>query len=155
MLKKVSKQEAVRKLEKYCTYQDRCHQEVHEKLYNLGFSKDDRDEIIAYLIENKFLNEERFARSFVRGHFYLKNWGKLKIINALKSKGINSTLIRIAMEEIDDQDYLKTFRKLAEKKFKEIKDTDSFSRKAKIGRYLSGKGYEFQLITEFLDSLKD
>lgn len=155
MLKKTSKQEAIRKLEQFCIYQDRCHKEVHEKLYKLGFNQTERDEIVAYLIENNFLNEERFARNYARGRFYLKKWGKNKIAYELKIKGLNSKLIGYALEEIDEKDYLKTISELIRKKLKTLQKTDHLAKKAAVIRYLTAKGYETHLITEMLEKFED
>ena len=82
MKKKYTNRDAAIKLMKYCSYQERCHQEVNKKLYDWGFYKDDRDEIIVRLIEENFINEERFARAFTRGKFNIKKWGKQKITYA-------------------------------------------------------------------------
>ena len=130
-------EEIKQKLVNYCIYQDRCHQEVEAK-----------DEIMLYLINENYLNEERFARSYIRGKFYLKNWGRIKIKNHLKFKGISEKLINKCMDEIDEADYQKTIEKLYNAYFSEQKGLKNYQKAMKTVRYLISKGYEYELIRE-------
>lgn len=139
------------KLAKYCAYQDRCHWEVENKLNEFHLIPEGRDEIIIYLIQNNFLNEERFTKSFVRGKFNQKNWGKIKIKSELKKRKIPSKLIDIALKEINSEDYFSRLEELFEKKKETLKsERESFKKKAKIRSYLLQKGYESDLILELL-----
>lgn len=139
------------KLAKYCAYQDRCHWEVENKLNEFHLIPEGRDEIIIYLIQNNFLNEERFAKSFVRGKFNQKNWGRIKIKSELKKRKIPSKLIDIALKEINSEDYFSRLEELFEKKKETLKsERESFKKKAKIRSYLLQKGYESDLILELL-----
>lgn len=139
------------KLAKYCAYQDRCHQEVERKLSEFNLISEARDEIIIYLIQNKFLNEERFAKSFARGKFNQKKWGRNKIIFELKKRKISQNLISVALQEIDLEDYTTALQKLATKKKNSLKsEKDSFKKQQKIKNYLLQKGYEYNLIEETL-----
>jgi len=140
------KDRALRKLQKYCAYQDRCHQEVRSKLLDLKIYGEDLENIIVELIEDKFLDEERFARSYARGKFRMKNWGRVRIRQELKKRKISAYCIKKAMQEIEEEDYIKTMQKLLEKKHKEYKEKNLFKRKGKLAKYLIGKGYESSLV---------
>ncbi|NLN33457.1 MAG: RecX family transcriptional regulator [Flavobacteriaceae bacterium] len=137
------------KLAKYCAYQDRCHWEVENKMREFNLIPEAYEEILIYLIQNDFLNEDRFARSFVRGKFNQKNWGRIKIRVELKKRRIPSKMIESALGEIDEEDYFKTLQKLFEKKKESLKnDRESFKKKAKIRNYLLQKGFESEIIAE-------
>lgn len=136
------------KLAHYCAYQDRCHWDVEKKMKEFTLIPEARDKIFIYLIQNNFLNEERFTRSFVRGKFYQKDWGRLKIRKELRFRNIPDKLTDEAMNEIDEKDYSKTLKKLFDKKSDSLKsERESFKKKAKIRNYLLQKGYESELIS--------
>jgi regulatory protein len=118
---KLTKSQALPKIKQYCAYQERCHQEVKEKLYSFGLYKNDIDQLIAQLIEENYLNEERFAQHYAGGKFRMKHWGRNKIKQALKQKQVSDYCIKKAMKEIDDEVYMKTLHKLAEQKLKTLK----------------------------------
>ena len=103
-----------KKLEHYCVYQERCHDDVLQKLRGMALNSDEIDEVIVHLIENNFLNEERFACCFARGKFRIKKWGKIRIVNELKSRTISQYNINTALKEIDDEEYTTTFHSLSE-----------------------------------------
>ncbi|MTG97582.1 MULTISPECIES: regulatory protein RecX [Myroides] len=151
--KYISTKEAIKKLENYCAYQDRCHNEVITKLYNLNIPSNEHDEIIVYLIENKFLNEERFARNFARGKHRISAWGKNRIISELKLRKISSTLIKLALKEITDDLYYETFERISNLKWESLKDTDIEKKKAKLHAYLYRKGYESDIIYDKIKEL--
>jgi regulatory protein len=151
-LKKYNNDEAYRKLMQYCSYQDRCHKEIKDKLYEWGFDSEDTGKLIIKLLEDKYLNEERFARSFVRGKFNYKHWGRQKIRQELKKKGITDNLIRIALQEINDRDYQSTLRKLIISKQKQLKEKSARIRDYKTIQFLITKGYEIEVIKENLNS---
>ncbi len=139
------------KFAKYCAYQDRCHWEVENKLREFNLIPEGKDEIIIYLIQQNFLNEERFAKSFVRGKFNQKNWGRIKIRIELKKRKIPPKLIEMALAEIDEKDYLETLKHLTEKKKRELKqEKESWKKKAKIRNYLLQKGFESEMIFDHL-----
>ena len=110
-----SLKEIYAKMEYYCAYQERCYKEVEEKLFSFSVSQPENEEILTYLIENNFINEERFAQSFVRGKHNYKFWGKNRIVNELKFRNISSRIITIALKEIPEATYLENFHQLAEK----------------------------------------
>lgn len=140
-----------KKLADYCVYQDRSHYEVEQKLKEItNLNEEERGEILVWLIHNNFLSEERFAKSYVRGKFYQKKWGKVKIIQGLKQKRIPGSLINIGLEEIQEIDYYSTLIDLANKKWKHLKEVDIFSKKKKLYSYLLQKGYESFLINKIL-----
>lgn len=146
--------EATLKLTQYCAYRDRSQKEVEEKLREMRMIPQACEQIIIKLMQENFLNEERFARSFVRGKFRIKKWGRIKIKQELKYKEIGSPLIKIALTEIDEQEYYKTLVELAEKKVVLIKEKNAFKKKQKLINYLSQKGYESSLVFEVSNSVK-
>ena len=144
--KHLTKEQALQKLKHYCAYQERCHSEVKEKLYALGVWKTEHDEIIAALIEESYLNEERFAIAFASGRFRMKQWGKVKIKYELKQKQVSEYSIKKALKQIDEEEYLATFKKLAKEKYASLKAEQYLVRKKKTMDYLIGKGYEMELV---------
>lgn len=144
-------EQALQKIKHYCAYQERCHSEVKEKLYSYGLRKTEVEDIISKLIEEDYLNEERFAAQFAGGHFRLKKWGRLKIIHSLKQKQVSDYCIRKGLKEIDEVDYQQTLQALYAEKRKALKsETNHFVRKRKIQDYLLHKGYEPELIYALL-----
>jgi regulatory protein len=141
-------QQALEKARYWCALQERCHQEMRYKLFSWGLKEEAASQIISQLIGDGFLNEERFARSFVRGKFRIKHWGRIKIVNELKKKKISAYCIRKGLEEIEEQEYMETLTKLFEKRKKEIKERNPWRRKAKIVYFLVSKGYEQGLVNE-------
>ena len=122
-----SVEEIKRKLERYCVYQDRCHQEIENKLREFTLIPEARDQIILQLLEHNFLNEERFSKSFARGKFNIKKWGKNRIVNELKRRDISAYNIKTALKEIDEETYLKTLYELAEKRNQLRKEKDWYA----------------------------
>jgi regulatory protein len=145
--------EAQKRLEHYCAYQERCHKEVSQKLYEMRMIPEARDKIIVHLLQHNFLNEERFARAFVRGKFRIKKWGKQRLQLELKRKDINKTIITIALKEIDSEDYYNTFNALAEKKLGTIKETNAQKKRKKLADYLFYRGWESHLVYDKIREL--
>jgi regulatory protein len=144
--------EATKLLEKYCAYQERCHKEVEQKLYDLKMIPEAKEKILLHLMQHNFLNEERFAKTFTRGKFSIKKWGKIKITNELKSRNISSYNIKLALVEINETVYLKNLQQLAEKKLPTIKESNKFIKQQKLSNYLLSKGYENNLVYEVVKS---
>ena len=151
--KYLTKEQALQKLKHYCAYQERCHREVKEKLYNLGVWKKEHDEIMATLIEENYLNEERFAIAFAGGKFRIKQWGRVKIKYELKQKQVSDYCIKKALKQIDEADYLKVLNKLAKEKYASLKSDQYLVRKKKTMDYLIGKGFEVELVRQISESL--
>jgi len=145
--------EATRKLESYCAYQDRCHKEVIDKLKGMRMIPQAIDQIIGHLIEHNFLNEERFAKSFARGKFNIKKWGKTRIVNELKQRQISRFNIKTALKEIDDSSYLETLDILAKKRLNQITETNVQKKRKKLADYLLYRGWESNLVYEKLKEL--
>lgn len=145
--------EATRKLETYCAYQDRCHKEVIDKLKGMRMIPQAIDQIIGHLIEHNFLNEERFAKSFARGKFNIKKWGKNRIVNELKQRQISRFNIKTALKEIDDSSYLETLDILAKKRLNQITETNVQKKRKKLADYLLYRGWESNLVYEKLKEL--
>lgn len=144
--KTLTPEQALQKLKHYCAYQERCHSEVKEKLYTLGVRKNDHDKIIASLIEEDYLNEERFATAFAGGKFRMKQWGRIKIKYELKQKQVSDYSIKKALQQIKDNEYISILKKLAEDKYASLKDEQYLIRKKKTMDYLMQKGFEMELI---------
>lgn len=138
-------------ISRYCEYQDRCQKEVRNKLFENGADRDEVGQIMTELIGQKLVDEERYARSFARGKFRIKNWGRRKIVYELKQNQISDYCIKKGLSEIDEEEYQATLEKLTEKKMPDIlKDRNLFTRRAKLQRYLAQKGFETELIAEML-----
>lgn len=135
---------ALEKAQKYCAYQERCHQEIRYKLYEWGLWKNAVEEIISQLIEDGYLNEERFAIAYARGKFRIKQWGKAKIKLALKQKKVSDYCIRKGLEEIDTHDYLQTLKKILSSKSLQ-------SNKYKAAQYAISRGFESDLVWDILN----
>lgn len=144
-------EEIKQKLVNYCVYQDRCHHEVEQKMRDFLLIPEAKEEILLYLMQENYLNEERFVRSYIRGKFYIKNWGKIKIKNHLKFKGINSKLIDKSMDEIDEKDYRTTLQNLYSKYFSGLKGLKEYQKRIKTTRYLMSKGFEYEWINQIAD----
>jgi regulatory protein len=137
--------EATKVLEHYCAYQERCHKEVEKKLKDLNMIPEAQEQIILHLLQHNFLNEERFAKAFVRGKFSIKKWGRIKIVKELKFKQISTYNITTALKEIDEETYLETLHKIAEKKLSLIKESNSYKKRNKLSNYLISRGFESNL----------
>jgi regulatory protein len=146
--------EVRKKLEYYCSYQDRCHQEVYQKLYSFSLTSHEKEELMVYLIDHNFLNEERFSQSFTRGKHNYKKWGKVRIVNELKSRNISSTIIKIALKEINDSVYLETFEEISLKHWESISETNLLKKRKKFCDYFMRKGWEYNLIYEKVKELE-
>lgn len=149
----VTKEDALAKMQRYCAYQDRCHQEVRSRLLDMGVYGDWLEEIILKLIEENFLNEERFARSFARGKFRIKQWGRNRILQELKQRNISGYCIRKALEEIDERDYRRTLETLLLKKAETLPEEGPFNRNNKLARYAVGRGFEAELTWQAIGDL--
>jgi len=140
------------KITHYCAYQERCVEEVRVKLKSLGVKDDLKSTIIAKLIKDNFLNEQRFASLFTSGKFRIKKWGKSKIYKALQQKRVPELFILDALNEIDDLEYCQTLGKLLQKKNEGIKDEDLKKRNRKLINFAHSKGYEAPAIRKVMNS---
>jgi len=138
--------EIKRKLEQYCVYQDRCHKEVEQKMREYHLIPEAKEMILLSLMQDNFLNEERFAKSFARGKFRIKHWGKQRIVRELKFKDISAYNIKTALKEIDEEEYLATLYRITENRNEVINESNPYKRKKKLIDFLLRKGYETELI---------
>ena len=138
--------EATKKLEGYCAYQERCHKDVVTKLKHIRMIPEAIDQIVVHLIQENYLNEERFSKSFARGKFRIKKWGRNRIVNELKFRAISKYNIKTALAEIDENEYLETLNVLAKKRMDTIKETNIQKRKRKLADYLLYRGWESHLV---------
>ena len=153
MLAESEKLKVLDRMQRYCAYQERCHKEVRSKLLDIEVYGDDLEEIIMALVQEDYLNEERFARSFARGKFRLKQWGKMRITAELKRRDISDYCQRKAMTEIDQEEYLETAQKLGEKLMQEYSHQSEYVRKQKVIRRMATRGFEFDLIHSVLAAI--
>ena len=145
--------EAQKAMEKYCAYQERCHQEVRKKLQSMQMIPEAIDHIVVHLIQHNFLNESRFVQAFVQGKFNIKKWGKLRLYRELKGRDIPKTVIERALQEIPDDKYLKAFNELAEKQVSKIKEINPWKKKRKLADYLLYRGWESHLVYDKVNEL--
>ena len=148
-----SQEEAFEKLTTFCAYQERCPWEVRRKLYEKGIKDEPAEKIISELIADEFVNEERYARSFARGKFRLKKWGRNRIRMELKMREISEDLIRKGMTEIDPEEYYDTLLSQTEKKWETTREPEAYKKKFKVTQYLMSKGFEMDLVKEAIEGL--
>ena len=139
------------KAQDWCAYQERCQQEVRDKLYSYGLHEAEVEQIISRLISDNYVNEERFAKAYAGGKFRIKKWGRHKIKAGLRARKISEYCMKMAFKEIDETKYIKTVKKLLESKAKLIKEKNAIRKKYKLLRYAASKGYEQALIMEILN----
>ena len=145
--------EAKRKLEQYCIYQDRCHKEVTTKLKDMHMIPLAIDDIISHLIKHNFLNEERFAKSFARGKFNIKHWGKNRIVRELKFRNISEYNIKTALKEFSEEDYTTKLSTIAAKKTQTLKESSVYKKRKKLADYLLYRGWESHLVYDITKAL--
>lgn len=150
--KKLTPAQAIIKAQMACAYQERCQQEMRDKLYEWGLHSNDVENIIADLISNNFLNEERFAKAFAGGKFRIKKWGKVKIKIELKKRKLSDYCIRKGLEEIDDKAYIDTLKEVISKKLKENPKGKEHIRNYKAAQYALSRGFESDLVWDLLRS---
>lgn len=156
MVKKdtLTPQQALQKTKQYCAYQERCHKEVKEKLYGFGLTTNEVEASISALIEENYLNEERFAIAYAGGKFRMKQWGRQKIKYSLQQKQVSSYCIKKALALIDEDAYMATLQKELEARKKLLKgEKNIFIKKRKISDYLQQKGFELSLINDCLKTV--
>jgi regulatory protein len=152
-LKQLTPQEAKEKIQRYCAYQERSHQEVRKKLFDFGLYSNEVEEMISHLITSNFLNEERFARAFAGGKFRMKKWGRIKIVNALEGHGVSENCIRLGLKEIDNRDYEKTLYTLIDKKADDIDEENIYAKRDKLSKFAIQKGFEPDLVWKVIREL--
>ncbi len=149
-------EKATQKIKYYCGYQERSHAETRDKLYSFGLYKADVESLLSQMIEEDYLNEERFAHAFTGGKFRMKQWGRIKIKNELIQKQVSTWVLKNALSSINEGEYIKTLRKLATAKALILKSEKSiFTKKIKLRNYLMQKGYEPNLIMEVVNEITD
>lgn len=145
--------EALKRMENYCVYQERCHKEVEEKLIEMRLIPEAKEKIILHLIENNFLNETRFAQAFARGKFRIKKWGKQRISRELKFRNISAYNIKVALEQISFDEYEDTLNKLAAQRLSQIQEKNKYKKRKKLADYLLYRGWESDLVYEKITTL--
>ncbi len=142
--------EALQKIRHYCACRETTQKDVVGKLYRYGLSTVETENIVVQLIEEGFLNEERFACAYVREKFYFRKWGRRKILQELELKEVSHHHIKKGMQEIDPDEYEATMFDLIEKKKTQIRSDDHLEVRSKVGKYLIRKGYEPDLVWALL-----
>jgi regulatory protein len=145
---------ALLKAQKYCIYQERSQQEVRDRIYSWGLHKREVESIIAELITSGFLKEERFALAFAGGKFRMKGWGRVKIKLALKQKDVSEALIRQALKNIDERDYIKTLKKVISEKEKKTAEKNPIKRNYKVAQYAISRGFEPELVWRIIGEMR-
>ncbi|MBT8287608.1 MAG: RecX family transcriptional regulator [Flavobacteriaceae bacterium] len=145
--------EALEALKKYCAYQERCHQDVLNKLKSMGMIPEAIDQIVVELIGLGYLNESRFAKTFVSGKFRIKKWGRKRLISELQKRGLSKFTINEAINEISEAEYIEVFNALAEKRLEMIQADQKFTRKKKLANYLLYRGWESALVYDKVHEL--
>lgn len=152
--KNIGTEKALQKIRHFCGYQERTHYEVKEKLYSFGLYKNDVELLLTQMIEENYLNEERFAIAFAGGKFRINNWGRMKIKFEMKKKGISDYCIKIGIQSIGEEEYEKKFQKLLQAKLLTLKaEKNIFIKKEKLQSFLRQKGYEQNLISNFIHKI--
>ena len=146
--------EAKERIKDFCALQDKCQWDVRKKLSQWGLLENTKDLIMMELIEDGFIDEERFSKSFCRGKFRIKKWGKLKIVNELKSKNISDVCIKKGLQQIKEEEYHKTLQELYEKKKSSLNNNNQFIKKGKIAIHLHQKGFESNLVWKLINKDK-
>jgi regulatory protein len=144
--KAVTNREILKKMEHFCAYQERCHNEVESKLYDFYLTEDEKSEIIFELMQHNYLNEERFASLFTISKFHQKKWGKIRITNELKFRKISAYLIKKSIAEIPISEYAETFEILSEKTWETIREKNKSKKRKKFCDSLLRKGWESEWI---------
>jgi len=147
---KLSLPQALKKIKHWCAYQERAHYETRGKLFDYGLSASDIEEALAVLVSENYLNEERFAETFARGKFRIKQWGKNKIKAELKFKKVSDYSINKALKQIDNTDYRKTIEKLLERKLRETKEKVPYKKNYKVLQYAISRGFEQDIVADVL-----
>lgn len=142
----ITEAEALNKSMRFCSYQERCIQELILAFNKWKVNPKHFDVVIDRLVEEDFINEQRFAELYVSGKFRIKNWGKLKILDELRRKNIDDELIKRAMRKIDEKEYYKTAEKLIQKKAEDLQGLEHHRLRNKVMWYLAGKGYEKEIV---------
>lgn len=145
--------EIKQKMANYCVYQDRCHSEVEQKMWDFTLIPEAKEEILLFLMKEDYLNEERFTRSYIRGKFYMKSWGRNKIRNHLKFKGVTEKLINRCFDEIEDADYEKVLAKIYQNYEEKQKGFKPYQKKSRTVKYLLSRGFEYEAINDYLRNL--
>nr|WP_184874019.1 regulatory protein RecX [Chryseobacterium sp. G0240] len=143
--------EIKQKLVNYCVYQDRCHAEVEQKMREFLLIDEAKEEILLYLMKENYLNEERYTRSYIRGKFYIKHWGRNKIKMYLKQKQISEKMISSCFDEIDEDDYRNTIARIYEDYSSKQKGIQEYQKKSKTIKYLMSRGFEYEIIGEVIN----
>ena len=144
-------QEFFLKASYYCSLSEHCTQKVREKLVQWETPKEFIQPIIDKLVEEDYINEERFARAFVKDKFRFNHWGRIKITTHLRTLGISSENIATAMQEIGDEQYAKMLDEIVEKKRKTIKNGTDYEIRAKLLRHALSRGFEYELVATKLN----
>lgn len=150
MKKEVTKAMALDRLEALCANAERCESELRQKLWNWRVNQADSEEIMKHLRTNRFVDDARFARSFVRDKYRLSLWGRRKIVSALMAKRVDAALIREALDEIEEDIYQANARSVVAAKMRSLKDANSYEGRTKLFRYGVGRGYEPALVAAII-----
>lgn len=151
--RELSAQSALSKVMFICSRQEKCSFDIRKKLRDWEISSDDQNQIIQTLIDENFLNEERYTNFYVRDKFKFNRWGRIKIAHHLKQKQIPEYIISDAIEQLDESEYIQNLHDILEIKLKTTKEEDPYQLRAKLFRFVQGRGFESQLSLRVIDKL--
>jgi regulatory protein len=155
MEKIISVADACKKIDYYCKYQERCHNEVLTKLISYSLNRAEIEQVFIFVLESDLLNEERFAQTFARGKHRIKSWGNVRITNELKARNISNRIIATALKEITNEEYQQTFHTLADKNWDTITEKNKYKKRTKFCDFMLRKGFESQLVYEKVKQLEE
>ncbi|MCD8318009.1 MAG: RecX family transcriptional regulator [Paraprevotella sp.] len=149
-MKEITVQEAFNKAAAYCSGAEYCTSDIRKKLERWGMDAPQQDDILNRLQQERFINEDRFCRCFVRDKFRYNQWGRIKIAQALRQKGLADSCARAALAELDEKEYTDTLRKLLQAKARTLRASSDYERNGKLVRFGLGRGFEMPLIMKCL-----
>ncbi len=149
--KPITEQEALQKLSALCARAEHSSGEMLEKMRRWQLSEDARERVLDRLIDEKFVDDERFARLFVREKIRFDRWGRRKIEQALYQKGVASDISRRVLDEVDDEAYVAELKKLIAAKRRSVQAESDYELRAKLTKYALGRGFDYNVIRQCID----
>ena len=137
----------------YASRCEHCENEVREKLLGWGGSEEEADEIITYLTEERYINNQRYANSYTRDKFRFNHWGKYKIGIMLRNKDICNEIIEEALNQIDEEEYLEKLEQILRDKLRSLKYSSEYEKKGKLFKFAQSRGFESSAISKVIDGL--
>ena len=151
MSKEKTEQEAYLQLAAMCAQAEHCEQEMRDKMKRWAIDPDAQDRVIARLIKERYIDNERYARAFVKDKIRYNKWGRRKVMQALWMKRIDDDILHQVLDEIDDKEYIDVLIPLLKQKRKTIKAKSDYELNQKLVRFALGRGFDFSIICQCMD----